>query len=157
MGSKEIIFLWQLINFCWLHRKSDESFKLASDLYNQPINLPVELESLVAEYAVTHKEFLIGKIGMICANYRYFQTEQHIVLISLLVENGLLTITSAIPLLNGINLNNVTQMSDAAKKVVDVVWLVKDDWKYGFMEPEDDNLLASSLKNLLQNKRNETI
>lgn len=157
MGNKEIIFLWQLISFCWLHRKSDESLKLASDLYSQPFSLPVELESLVAEYAVTHNECLIRKLGVICANNRYFQTEQHIVLIGLLVEKGLLTIPSAIPLLNGININDSIQISDVAKKVVDIVWLVKEDWKGGFMGPEDDNILELSLKNVLENKRSEAI
>jgi len=148
MEHKSLKFLWELISFSLLLENLEKAQELAANVYELSIDLPTELEEQVVEFWSTGDESLIKKIALTSVKQHYFNDEQHIILIGLLVEKSLLTINDAALMLASISVP-YSNMDAHIKRVIDAVWLVNEDSNYGAMGAGDDSLLQDALKDAI--------
>ncbi|MDD2816967.1 MAG: hypothetical protein PHP00_14745 [Thiotrichaceae bacterium] len=149
MNSNEQLFLWDIISLCWLKSAPQHAHELASSIYENPFNLSIGLEAIVVDFWANCDEQIIAELALLVVKGYFLNIEQHVVLVALLVEKKLLTINEAALLFKDSEGRYICDLSPKIQDVIDVAWLINEDADYGFMQPDEDDLLLNSLQELL--------
>lgn len=144
LKEKELNFLWDLFYLHLIKRTVDSAYIKVASIYEQSLDLPIKVESLLLEYWSNHDESKLIELALISVRQFFFEIEKHVILVSFLVEKGVLGINEAAHLLvfPGKNFNNLPFV---IREVLDISWLLDQDFKEGRMKPDDDDLLATAL------------
>ncbi len=149
LEKNQLQFLWHLFHLHFLNGASKEALAWVASMYEVCGDLPEALESLLLKYWKEGEESALIDAGAMAARLFYFETEQQVILVSLLVERKGLEIEEAASLLNsrGVNLDTLPKSIGNA---INVAWLVNQDSQLGVMSPEQDSLLKDALQSVVR-------
>jgi hypothetical protein len=150
--DKKLDFLWNIIALYWLKNTPQPAHKLAATLYEQTFDFPYELEADIVDFGCNHDEKVLEKLALSVVNEYYFSMEKHIVLVALLVEKKLLSINEAALQLDYFVIESTPSLQ--IQEVLDVAWLINEDRKDNFMQPDADDLLSNALQAVLRVTKN---
>ena len=148
MADGELQLLWSLISSGWISHSLENSRLTEIRIHESLINLPSDIQDLVIACCTDYDDATIGQLALLAVKRFYFDAVRHITLIALLVTKRFLSVKQAATLLPA-NRDPQGAMSASVRRVFDVAWLINQDAKDGFMQPEQDDLLLEALREVL--------
>jgi hypothetical protein len=136
--------LWQLFQIGLVHGDEEKSINCVEIIREERLELPLQIDMLLTTYLQNGDKSILWEVALVAVEGFYDDAAQRTRLVALLMANCKIDIQRAFKLLSfdGINTDD---LDSAIRRVVDVVWLLKQDLEHGFMDPSRDNLLAEAL------------
>lgn len=149
-------FLWQLFQLYFINGLDKDALKRVGTMYECSLDFPKVLESLLLSYWEDGKDVALVEAAIMAVRQFYFEPEQHILLIAVLVERSLIDVNEAASLMVFAGKNPET-FPKSIQHAIDVAWLINQDVKYSAMNAEQDSLLKDTLRNLMVQFKAEKI
>jgi hypothetical protein len=143
-------FLWNLLESHFIKRRAINSAKELSLENAVTFDWRPEIESPLFAYLTDGDQPSLLNIARISAQFRYFSPNRQVLLVATLFENGAIKIREALSMLSSLREGEGVDNA-SVKRVLDVVWHIKEDEKDGLMGVEEDNLLSETLREILKN------
>lgn len=141
-------FIWQLLSMYFQKIECKEITFLATSVYEQKFEFSDVFEELILNLWDDVESINIFNLALEAVNQNIFDLTKHSYLVSKLVESKKLRISDAVKLMQTGTLENYTNLDARIKRLVDVLWLVKEDAREGVMSPNDDDLLRITLSEI---------
>jgi len=147
-ASREADFIWEVLNQFLLCGNKAAALDLVASLYEKNYQFEGKVEDLLLRFWSKHEEGALLELALLVAQRFWFDAERHVLIVAQLVERELLDIRSAFHLL-ALSPSEFSTLSDPVQRVLNIAWLVNQDSKDGFMDVEQDTLLADALAQLV--------
>lgn len=141
-------FVWSLLHLYLMKGMAEDVIGLASSIYEQKFEFSEQLEKLIVELWETSDVKLIFKIAKFSVWQHMFDAEKHIFIVAILFGMGEIDIKDAAVLCSYGYETHPHPLNEKIKYVIDVSWLIIEDWKDNVMSPDNDNLLAEALRSV---------
>lgn len=142
-------FVWCLLDLCFVKNSLDDAIALVSSIYEQNIEFPEELEELFLKLWETSDIKYVTEISKYVVWHHFFDVEKHVFIVAVLFDKNEININDAVLLLNYDMREKYAGIDERVKRVIDVVWLIVEDKKDGVMSPDEDNIFADALRDVL--------
>ncbi len=148
-ANDQVSFIWHLLHLYFIKGSLDEVMSIVSSIYEQQFEFTSEFEGLLLKlWETSDMKFLI-EVAKQAASQRLLDIDKHIFITACLVENGEMSVNDAAFLLKCDAGKNNANLDGRVKRVIDVAWLIIEDAEDGVMSPDEDNMLADALKDVL--------
>jgi hypothetical protein len=142
--------LWNLLESHFIQKRAKNSAKELSLGNAATLDWRPEIEAPLFGYLADADQPSLLSIARISAKFRYFSPSRHVLLVATLFENGAISIREAFSMLSSLREGEDADNA-SVKRVLDVVWHLKEDEKDGLMVVEEDNLLSETLQEISKN------
>lgn len=138
--------LWKLFQVGLIQSDMRRAIELIALIRSKGPELPPKIDALLTECASTEYDATaLWNLALASVEAFYFGVEERTTLIALLTSNGRIGLERAFALLSfdGVNTD---ELSQSVRHVADVLWLVKQDFEFSGVDPQEGGLLAEALK-----------
>jgi len=156
LENNQLQFLWRLFHLYFIKGFGKEALQWVATMYEHSLEFPEKLESLLLGYWEDGRDTALIEAAIMAVRLFYFDPEQHAILIAVLVDRGLISVSEAASLLTFAG-KNIDSFSKLIRHSIDVAWLINQDSKDGVLNAEQDTLLKDCLRNLLSEFKNGKI
>lgn len=147
--NDQISFIWYMLHLYFIKGSVDEVMSLVSSIYEQKFEFTAEFEELLLKLWETSELKFLIEVAKQAVSQGLLDIDKHIFIVACLVENRDISINDAALLLKCDAGKNYANHDGRVKRVIDVAWLIIEDIEDGIMSPDDDDMLADALKDVL--------
>jgi hypothetical protein len=133
----ENTFLWHLMICYFVEQNVISSMKLTTSIYNLPFNFSEKIESFLLNIWSSNNPEKIVDLAINLVSYPIFDIQQHVFLISILVNLKKITINEASRFLKPAIKHDSIELIPEVREVLDIAWLTNEDEKDHIMLPDE--------------------
>lgn len=146
--SNQASFIWEVLLVFFSSKQINKVVEIVSSMYDQKFTFSYDLESFLVKLWEEPSVSVVYDIAKRALRQQLFSTEQHYYVVAMLLNNQIIDINEAMSLLDLNSVDQYEELDRKVKRVVDVLWLVKEDKKDSVMSPDDDDILKTALDDL---------
>jgi hypothetical protein len=147
LNSTTLALLWELLQIGLTQGQAPQAALWLNDGYEKLEDVPATLDKLLSDFWSTQQESDFFALAKNCVQSFLFATELQTRLVAVLVDKKILTLDEAFACLS-FRTSSAEVSNPSIQKIAELVWLLEQDKKDGFMAHTDDDLLSTALSNL---------